>query len=349
MMHRETEQQGFVDHLLGPGRSRSDEFFRSVDRVIDWSLVQDELKNIHVSKMGAPSFQPLMLFKALLIQRWYDLSDPATEDALNDRKSFARFVGLPLDAKAPDHTTLWRFRELLIKRGLMEPLLAALMAQIETAGLILKEGTLLDATFVPSAVRPPSAPRDLKQPKAPKSEGETSKPVASQGEDQPLDPFKTGKRSRLDPDAAWAKKGKAAYFGFKLHIAVDQARRIIRAHKVTAANVNDCVIGPDLVLPDGGAHYADKAYSSEPMRQILAKHGLADGVMQLGSKHYPLRPAERRRNAILATVRAAVEGVFGESKTRLGLARARYRGIKKVQFECDIVVFAFNLKTLALA
>ena len=264
MMHRETEQQGFVDHLLGPGRSRSDEFFRSVDRVVNWSLVQNELKDIHVSKMGAPSFPPLMLFKALLIQRWYDLSDPATEDALNDRKSFARFVGLPLDAKAPDHTTLWRFRELLIKRDLMEPLLLALMAQIETAGLILKEGTLLDATFVPSAVRPPSAPRDVKPPMAPKSEGEASKPVTPQGEDKPLDPFKTGKRSRLDPDAAWAKKGKTAYFGFKLHIAVDQARRIIRAHKVTAANVNDCVIGPDLVLPDGGAHYADKAYSSEP-------------------------------------------------------------------------------------
>lgn len=349
MMHRETEQRGFVDHLLGPGRSRSDEFFRAVDRVINWSLLQDELKGIHVSKMGAPSFPPLMLFKALLIQRWYDLSDPATEDALNDRKSFARFVGLPLDAKAPDHTTLWRFRELLIKRGLMEPLLAALMAQIETAGLILREGTLLDATFVPSAVRPPSAPRGVKPPKAQKSQGETQKPVTPQGENKPLDPFTTGKRSRLDPEAMWAKKGKKAYFGFKLHIAVDQARRIIRTHKVTAANVNDCVIGPELVLPDGGAHYADKAYSSEPMRQILAKHGLADGVMQLGSKHYPLRPAQRRRNAVLATVRAAVEGVFGESKTRLGLARARYKGLKKVQYECDIVVFAFNLKTLALA
>ena len=187
-MHRDTEQQGFVDHLLGPGRSRSDEFFRSVDRVVNWSLLQNELKDIHVSKMGAPSFQPLMLFKALLIQRWYDLSDPATEDALNDRKSFARFVGLPLEAKAPDHTTLWRFRELLIKRGLMEPLLSVLMAQIETAGLILKEGTLLDATFVPSAVRPPSAPRDVKQPKTQESEGETSDPVTPQGEDQPIDP-----------------------------------------------------------------------------------------------------------------------------------------------------------------
>ena len=71
--------------------------------------------------------------------------------------------------------------------------------------------------------------------------------------------------------------------------------------------------------------------------------------MQLGTKHHPLRPAERRRNAALASVRYAVEGVFGEAKTRLGLARARYRGIKKVQFECDIVVFAFNLKTMALA
>jgi len=348
-MHRKAEQPGFVDHLLGPGRSRSDEFFRSVDRVVNWNMIRDELRGIHTSKMGAPSFQPLLLFKALLIQRWYNLSDPATEDSLNDRKSFARFVGLPLDAKAPDHTTLWRFRELLIKRGLMEPLLLALMRQIDTAGLVLRQGTLLDATFVPSAVHPPSAPREPKTPKEPAVESQASQPAKPQAEAKPADLFKAGKLSRLDPDARWAKKGKKAYFGFKLHIAVDQERRIIRAHKVTAANVNDGVVGPDLVQPDGGAHYADKAYSSQPMRQTLAQHDLPDGVMQLGTKHYPLRPAQRRRNSILATIRYAVEGVFGEAKSRLGLARARYRGIKKVQFECDLVVFAFNLKTLALA
>jgi IS5 family transposase len=102
-------------------------------------------------------------------------------------------------------------------------------------------------------------------------------------------------------------------------------------------------------VPDGGAHYADKGYSSQSMREALAAQGLANGVMRLGTKHYPLRPADRRRNRILTGLRSAVEGVFGEMKTRLGFSRARYLGSLKVQLECDLVVFTFNLKTFTLA
>jgi IS5 family transposase len=314
-------------------------------------VIEEKLRIIHGSPMGRPSITPLLLFKVLLIQRWYNLSDPAAEDALNDRKSFARFVGLPLDEPAPDHSSISRFRTELIQRGLMAPLIEGLMAQIEAKNLVLKEGTLIDATFVPSAARPPSAPRPAHKRATAAAEPAAAAAPAPGGTPQalPQDPFAAGKRSRVDPDARWARKGRQAYFGYKLHIAVDQERRIVRAHRVTVANVNDCTIGPELVQPDGGAHYGDKGFASQPLRQRLAEHGLADGIMQLGSKHYPLRPAERRRNHILARIRAAVEGVFGEMKPRLGLARARYFGLPKVQLECDLVVFAFNLKTMALA
>jgi IS5 family transposase len=321
------------------------------------------MRDIHSKKRGRPAITPLLLFKVLLIQRWYDLSDPAAEDALNDRKSFAHFVGLPLDQPAPDHSSISRFRTELLRRGLMEPLIDTLMAQIEAKDLVLKQGTLMDATFVPSAAKPPSAPREPKD-KAKKAKPEPPatepSPTAEQPptgqtaadpppEPPPANPFTSGKRSARDPDARWAKKGKKAFFGYKLHIAADQERRIVRSHHVTAANVNDCEIGPQLVQPDGGAHYGDKGYPSEPLRQKLAEHGLADGIMQLGTKHHPLRPAQRRRNRVLAGIRATVEGVFGEMKCRLGLTRARYRGLEKVQLECGLVVFAFNLKTMALA
>jgi len=326
------------------------------------------LSVIHNSRKGRPSITPLLLFKVLLIQRWYDLSDPAAEDALNDRKSFARFVGLPLDQPAPDYSSISRFRTELLRRALLAPLIELLMTQIEAKGLVLKQGTLMDATFVLSAARPPGAPpKDKSKTKRGKAAVQTSEDQAS--EDQatesqtsasgtsqtpapksgPPDPFATGKRSRRDPDARWAKKGPKSYFGFKLHLAADQEQRIVRAHRVTAANVNDCVVGPELVQPDGGAHYGDKGYPSEPLREQLAKHQLADGIMQLGTKYYPLRPAERRRNRILASIRSKVEGVFGEMKQRLGLFRARYLGLDRVTFECGLVVFAFNLKTMALA
>lgn len=340
-MRRRYDQLSFTDQLIGPGKSRSDQFFQAVDQAVDWTPIEDAMKDIHSSSMGRPGITPLLLFKVLLIQRWYNLSDPAAEDAVGDRKSFARFVGLPLDEPAPDYSSISRFRTELVRRGLMGPLIDALTTQIQAKGLVLKQGTLMDASFVLSAAKPPSAPRRPKPGK--------TKPAQATPNPATPDPFAAGKRSVVDPDARWAKKGKQAFFGYKLHIAADQERRIVRAHRVTAANVNDCEIGPQLVQPDGGAHYGDKGYPSEPLRQKLAEHRLADGIMQLGTKYRPLRPAERRRNRLLAGIRAKVEGVFGEMKRRLGLARARYLGLDKVQLECDLVVFAFNLKTMALA
>jgi len=340
MSHKRYDQLSIVDKLIAPGKSRSDQFFALVDAAVDWVPIEKELSVIHGSRRGRPGKAPLLMFRTLLVQRFYNLGDPATEDALNDRKSFARFVGLPLDEAAPDYSSISRFRTELVRLGLMEKLLGQLMAQIEEKGLVLKQGTLMDATFVASAVRPPSAPR---KPKAAKPEDLPAAPV------QPQDPFVAGKRSRRDPDARWGKKGRQAHFGYKLHIAVDDERRIVRAHKVTAANVNDCEVGPQLVQTDGGAHYADKGYPSQPLREKLAEHRLGDGVMQLGTKHYPLSPASKRRNKLLAKIRSFVEGVFGETKQRMGLHRARYLGLAKVQFECDLVVFCFNLKTTALA
>ena len=339
MSHKRYDQLSIADKFIGPGKSRSDRFFALVEAAVDWTPIEKELNVIHASRRGRPGKAPLLMFKTLLVQRFYNLSDPATEDSLNDRKSFARFVGLPLDEPAPDYSSISRFRTELVRLGLMEKLLAQLMAQIDEKGLVLREGTLMDATFVASAVRPPSAPR--RKPKAAKQD----QPAVA----EPQDPFAAGKRSRRDPDARWGKKGRQAHFGYKLHIAIDGERRIVRTHKLTAANVNDCEVGPQLVQPDGGAHYADKGYPSQPLREKLAEHGLPDGVMQLGTKHYPLSPASRRRNRLLAKIRGFVEGVFGETKQHMGLYRARYLGLTKVQLECDLVVFCFNLKTTALA
>jgi IS5 family transposase len=334
-MHRSSDQPSFVDQMIGPGRSRSDKFFGAVDQAVDWKSIEDRLQSVYASPTGRPSHPPLMLFKVLLIQRWYNLSDPAVEDALNDRKSFARFVGLGLDQSAPDHSVISRFRSQLVRLALMQPLVDELHRQIEARGLILKQGTLLDATLVGSAARPPAAPRRKTAAKA------ASKP--------PADPFTSGKLSRVDPDARWTRKGAKAGFGYKLHLAVDDERRFVRGHIVTPANRNDCELGPDLVQPDGGAHYADKGYSSQPIRKKLSALNLPDGVMQLGNKHHPLPPAHRRRNRLLARLRSRVEGVFGEMKRNFGLARTRYLGLPKVTLDCDLAVFAFNLKTFALA
>ena len=179
MSHKRYDQLSIADKLIGPGKSRSDRFFALVEAAVDWTPIEKELNVIHALRRGRPGKAPLLMFKTLLVQRFYNLSDPATEDSLNDRKSFARFVGLPLDEPAPDYSSISRFRTELVRLGLMEKLLAQLMAQIDEKGLVLREGTLMDATFVASAVRPPSAPR---KPKVAKQEDQ---PAAA----EPPDPF----------------------------------------------------------------------------------------------------------------------------------------------------------------
>jgi IS5 family transposase len=172
--------------MIGQGKSRSDKFFGAVDDAVDWRSLEEALQVVYSSRTGRPSHPPLMLFKILLIQRWYNLSDPAVEDALNDRKSFARFVGLSLDQSAPDHSVISRFRSQLDRMGLLKPLLDELHRQIEAKQLILKQGTLLDATLIGSAARPPPAPR----PKS-KAKGKAQPAAAARGADPGQDPAKT--------------------------------------------------------------------------------------------------------------------------------------------------------------
>src|SRR3984893_10147087 len=140
MGQRRIGQLGFMDAAVsrrgGGGRG---EVLYEISRLLDWSAFERVLAVIPVSAKGDPSFPPLMMFKVLLLQRWYGLSDPAMEAALYDRLSFQRFAGLSLDDETPDHSTIWRFRERLTKDGLVEQLFAELSRQLDARGLLIKQ------------------------------------------------------------------------------------------------------------------------------------------------------------------------------------------------------------------
>ena len=156
MAHRSVGQLSLADGLVRSGGSRA------LDRLItavDWSRFDRVLGGLHASVRGRPSFAPLTMFKCLLLQQWYGLSDPGLEEALADRLSFRRFVGLSLDESVPDHSTLSRFRTRLGEDGLAERLFDDLAAQLSAAGLILREGTLIDATVVQADAVPYSHER----------------------------------------------------------------------------------------------------------------------------------------------------------------------------------------------
>jgi IS5 family transposase len=145
-MRRELGQLSLADGLVeGAGRNRQ---LERIAALVEWASFERQLGAIYAAPVGRPSYGPLVLLRCLLLQQWYRLSDPGLEEALSDRLSFRRFVGLALADPVPDHSTLSRFRSELVRRGLSERLLAELNRQLNARGLMVKSGTLIDASLV---------------------------------------------------------------------------------------------------------------------------------------------------------------------------------------------------------
>ena len=153
-MHRQMGQPSLVESLLPPTLGRNERLERIADE-FDWERFALLVEGIYSSGEGRPSYPPLLMVKALLLQQWYNLSDPQMEESLSDRISFRRFVGLGLEDATPDHSTISRFRAELSRRELSEKLFLELESQLDERGLIVKKGTLMDATLVESQVRRP--------------------------------------------------------------------------------------------------------------------------------------------------------------------------------------------------
>ena len=242
-------QLGFADLSMGSLNARRDRLGR-IEKAIDWVPVSALLSRLR-SSGGRPPYEPLAMFRALLLAQWHDLSDPALEDALADRASFRRFCGFSLGERTPDETTLCRFRLSLQKAGLGEALFAEVVRQLDARGLVLRKGTIVDASLIESAVRPPPSHST---------------------------PAGTESRSALDPDADWTRRGmkRELFFGYKAHIAVDVGSGLIRRRLLTGAKVYESEVADGLVCGDEGAVYADKAYEKKERRAALRAAGIKD-------------------------------------------------------------------------
>ena len=292
----------------------------ALDRVlglVDWSGFERSLAGLREEGPGRPGYRPLLLFKALLLQAWYGLSDAELEFRLGDSLSFGRFVGLSLEDEVPDHTTLCRFRNRLVSARLLERLFDELDRQLEAAGLVLKQGTMLDATLIEAATARP--------PKGKEAEA-------------------------LDPDAAFAKKqGKpGSTYGYKAHLGVDQGSGLVRSVITTPANVNDTTPADGLIRGDERAVYADKAYDTHARRARLKAQGMKARLMRRPSQYHALTARQQRCNDLIARRRAAVETTFATWTRRMGLTRVRYIGLAKVAGQILMTAMAFNLRRAAV-
>jgi IS5 family transposase len=328
MSERQIGQLSFTDELVVDA-ARANLTLQRVSELVDWSTIEALLGGLRSGTMGAPAYPSVALFKALLLQQWYGLSDPGLEEALVDRLSFRHFLGLSLSEPVPDHSTLWRFRELLAKSGLAERSFTLITAQIETSGFVLKRGTLIDASLIRSAVNPPAPP------------------------DTPLPPDPDGRpasklvKSPHDPDAAWTRKESKYVFGYKMHVAMDQGSRIIRRLAFTPANINESVAADALICGDEAIVYADKAYDSRARRALLKAMGIRDGIMRKHNRWRQLGSWAVRRNAVISHRRAPVEPLFALLKRVYGFARARYHGLIRNATAFQLAATAINLRRWA--
>lgn len=307
-------QLGFGDEAL-QARVADDHFLMRIDRHIDWGALEQMLGTAY-SPVGRSSAPPLVCLKMLLLEQWFDLSDPACEAACRDRLSFMRFLGIGLNDEVPDETTLSRFRKRLREAGLDGRLFSEVNRQLEARHLFIKRGTLIDATIVESARKPPSA---------------------------------GGGSSSADPEAGFAvQKGKRVRHGYKFHVGVDQDSELIRATHVTAGQVHDSRVAEQLIQFDEQAVYADKAYDDAQRRLLLKHAGIADGILHKGYRNRPLSRTQRRRNKALMRIRANVERVFADWKCRRSLHRCRYVGLRQNQTHAWLLAIAHNMRRLLL-
>lgn len=305
--------EAVVDRRLGsnPGLER-------IDALIEWSRLEPLVRQMRGAETGRPPYPGLAMLKAHYLQVLYGLSDPGLEEALLVRLDFRRFCGFSLEDATPDETTICRFRRGAAEAGVLERCFAQINRQLDEQGLIIRKGTLVDATIVAAAHKPP-------------------RPEAGLGRSHPD-----------EPGADWTKKNGRSHFGYKLHVGVDEGSGLIRRALFTPARVQDNEVTEDLISGDERAVYADRIYESKARRAALKARGIKDRIMHRRHKHMPVLPHWMAvRNRLIARRRAPVESVFAALKRVYAKGRARCHSL--TANAADFIAFAtvFNLRRAA--
>lgn len=270
---------------------------------VDWAEVEAALSGVYAAERGERAWPPLALFKGLLLAVWHDLSDVKLAEALDDRASFRRFCGFSATEPVPERTAFVRFRRELVARGLDARLFRTVVRQLEARGLVVKTGTLVDATVIQAASR---------------GDGEAGW-------------------------CAYAGPHRTPVHGYKAHVATDEGGGIVRRVAVTPGNVRDAAgmvlpRNPGTVWADAG--YAGRKTEARIRRsngtpKVMRPTG--------GKLRPTLKAARQAWNAAIRPVRCRIEKVFGTAKRSYGLARCRWQGLRRATLQVHLTFIAFNL------
>lgn len=310
-----------------------------LNALIDWEAFRQTLETIRnkerKSNAGRKPFDVVLMFKILVLQSLYNLSDAQMEFQITDRFSFMAFLNLNLNDRVPDEKTIWLFREELTTAELIKPLFDQFEGTLAAQGFAAQQGQIVDATIV-SAPKQRNNREENKQIKA----GD----VPEDWESQP------NKKRQKDTDARWTKKRNVNYFGYKNHVNVDARHKFIRKFAVTSASVHDSQVVPEILDHEntGKDVYADSAYSSQGISDELAASGLRNCINEKGYRNHPLSEEQQASNRKKSKVRSRVEHVFGVQSQRAGSLLLRGIGMVRAKTKIGLRNLSYNLSRYAL-
>jgi len=304
---------------------------------INWedfrSILNKAFKKEPVAPGGRPPFDYIMMFKILILQKLYNISDDQTEFQINDRLSFQRFLGLELCDKVPDAKTIWHYREELKKANVLDTIFYRFVDQLENKNIITRSGSIVDASFV-------NVPRQRNT----KEENKEIKEGEIPGEWQ--NPEKRNMLAQKDTDARWTTKNKQRHYGYKDHIKIDKKSKIITKYSVTSAEVHDSQELKNLIEKKKDRRlYGDSAYTGEEVQKFIPKN-ISNRIHEKGYRNRPLTEAQKRENTAKSRIRARVEHVFAAMK-HFGGMFIRTIGTARAKIQIGLLNLTYNLTRYA--
>ena len=286
-------------------------------------------KDTDRSKGGRPAYDYVLMFKILILQRYYNVSDDAIEYAILDRLSFMRFLGLSINDPVPDAKTIWLFRDRLTTGKLIEQLFNHLDELLDKDGIIVHKGKLVDASIVEVPIQRNSREenKELKEGKVPQG-------------------WEKDKLKQKDTDAKWVKHNGKSYFGYKNHVKADSKSKLITAYKVTAANIHDSEVIEELLSKQEDAYqplYADSAYRSEVIEQTCIEKQIISRIHEKGYRNQPLTKGQQKSNRKKSKWRARVEHIFGFITNTMNGMYLHYRSLLRNTAAIGLINLTYNL------
>lgn len=305
-----------------------------LNKLIDWEDFRPTLEKIREkprkSHAGRKPYDVVLLFKMLVLGHLYNISDEELEFQVRDRYSFCRFLGLYPEDNVPDARTIWLFREKLSKLGIDKELFMDFAIQLDSQGLRARRGQIVDASFVEVPKQ-----RNSREENDQIKKGETP---------ERFDQNPNVKRQK-DTDARWAKKNNETHFGYKNHVSVDNAHKLIRGFEVTSAEVHDSQVLLELLSENTSKNvWADSAYRSEANDLDLYALGYRNQIHRKGTRNKPLSKRQQRANRKKSTVRVRVEHVFGSMKNEQGGLFVRTIGLARAKTKICLMNLVYNMR-----